>query len=169
MAWSSGFDEDQGTDDNQELEQDQEEAQEPEPLRPRQVERNQRGGGRAALRAAPARARRIVWSPRNHGGWGARSGNRANWTTRLRPQSNGKSYITREGEEKKDGAKMAVIEDEMALGSPSEIDKMDTSLWLGDTGTSCHMTNNPCQVCAPIILQLVQHYSSSQGRKQAGR
>ena len=38
---------------------------------------------------------------------------------------------------------MAVIEDEMALGSPSEIDKMDTSLWLGDTGASCHMTNNP--------------------------
>ena len=38
---------------------------------------------------------------------------------------------------------MAVIEDEMALGSPSEIDKMDTSLWLGDTGSSCHMINNP--------------------------
>ena len=38
---------------------------------------------------------------------------------------------------------MAVIEDEMALGSPSEIDKMDISLWLGDTGASYHMTNNP--------------------------
>ena len=38
---------------------------------------------------------------------------------------------------------MAVIEDEMAFRSPSEIDKMDTSLWMGDTGASCHMTNNP--------------------------
>ena len=38
---------------------------------------------------------------------------------------------------------MAVIEDEMALGRPSEIDKMDTSLWLRDTGASCHMTNSP--------------------------
>ena len=31
----------------------------------------------------------------------------------------------------------------MALGSPNEIDKMDTSLWLGDTGALCHMTNSP--------------------------
>ena len=39
---------------------------------------------------------------------------------------------------------MGVIEDEMALGGgASEIDKMDTSLWLGDTGASCHMTNSP--------------------------
>ena len=38
---------------------------------------------------------------------------------------------------------MAVIEDEMALGSPSEINKMDTSLWLGDTGALCHMANSP--------------------------
>ena len=27
-------------------------------------------------------------------------------------------------------------------GGPSEIDKMDTSLWLGDTGASCHITNS---------------------------
>ena len=37
---------------------------------------------------------------------------------------------------------MEVIENEMALGSPCEIDKMDTSTWLGDTGASCHMTNS---------------------------
>ena len=51
--------------------------------------------------------------------------------------------ITREGEEKKDGTGMVVIENKMALGSPSKIDKMDTSLWLDDTGASCHMPNNP--------------------------
>ena len=38
---------------------------------------------------------------------------------------------------------MVVIEYEMALGSPSEIDKMDSILWLGDTGAPCHMTNSP--------------------------
>ena len=68
MVWSSGIQEEQGTDDNQDLKQNQEEAQEPKPPRPRQVERNQRGGGRAGKRAALARARTIVWNPRNHGG-----------------------------------------------------------------------------------------------------
>ena len=171
MAWSSSVEEYEEDNDNQEVEQDREEAQEPKPPRPRprQVERNPRGGGRAGRRAAPARVRRIVWNPRNPVGWGTGPENPAEWTRRPRPRSNGRSYTTREGEEKKKDSGMAVIEHEMALGSPSEIDKMDTSLWLGDTGTSCHMTNNPCQVCAPIILQLVQHYSSSQGRKQAGR
>ena len=37
---------------------------------------------------------------------------------------------------------MTVIEKSMALRSPSEIDKMDTSLWLGDIGSLCHMTNS---------------------------
>ena len=40
-----------------------------------------------------------------------------------------------------DGA-MAGMECEMALGSPTETDGMDDELWLGDTGASCHMTNN---------------------------
>ena len=30
----------------------------------------------------------------------------------------------------------------MALGNPTEIEAMDSDLWLGDTGTSCHMTNS---------------------------
>jgi len=30
----------------------------------------------------------------------------------------------------------------MALGNPTEIEAMDSNLWLEDTGTSCHMTNS---------------------------
>ena len=31
----------------------------------------------------------------------------------------------------------------MVLGSPKEVETMDTSLWLGDsTGASCHMPNS---------------------------
>ena len=139
MAWSSGMEEvDENNDDEGEEQQDQE----PDPPRPRQVERNPRGGRNAAAgRGGPARGRRIEWNPRQRG-WGAGPRNIATWLQARRPRSNGRSYITREGEEKKEDSGMAVIEDEMALGSPSEIDKMDTSLWLGDTGASCHMTNS---------------------------
>ena len=48
--------------------------------------------------------------------------------------------------EDKEGSKdeegMAGMETEMALGNPTEVQRMDEDLWLGDTGASCHMTNN---------------------------
>ena len=50
--------------------------------------------------------------------------------------------MNREGEEKKEDQAHASMKTEMALGNPNEIEAMDTSLWLGDTGASCHMTNN---------------------------
>ena len=34
------------------------------------------------------------------------------------------------------------MEMEMALGNPNEVEAVDTDLWLGDTGASCHMTNS---------------------------
>jgi len=34
------------------------------------------------------------------------------------------------------------MEMDMALGNPTEIEAMDSNLWLGDTGASCHMTNS---------------------------
>ena len=43
-------------------------------------------------------------------------------------------------EEKKDDYGFAGLE--LALGSPSEVEAVDSNLWLGDTGAPCHMTNN---------------------------
>ena len=51
-------------------------------------------------------------------------------------------HFNRDWEEKKDDHAHASMEMELALGSPKEIENLDTSLWLGDTGASCHMTNN---------------------------
>ena len=46
-----------------------------------------------------------------------------------------------EGEEKKDDRALASMD--MALGSPIQLECMDTSLWLGDTGALSHVTSNP--------------------------
>ena len=45
-----------------------------------------------------------------------------------------------DSEEKKDDRALASMD--MVLGSPNQVESMNTSLWLGDTGASNHMTNN---------------------------
>ena len=82
------------------------------------------------------RARRNGWNGwgQNNQGWGQRN-------YRFDPRWIS-IYLNREWEEKKDDHAHASMEMELALGNPKEIENMDTSLWLGDTGASCHMTNN---------------------------
>ena len=47
-----------------------------------------------------------------------------------------------DGEEKKDDKAMASMYMDMDLGSHNQVEPMDASLWLGDTGASSHMTNS---------------------------
>ena len=50
----------------------------------------------------------------------------------------GRSYINREGEEKKDDEADTSMEMDLALDNPTEVESWDNELWLGDTGASCH-------------------------------
>ena len=47
-----------------------------------------------------------------------------------------------DGEEKKDDRAMTSMDMDLALGSPNQVEAMDASLWLGETGASSHMTNS---------------------------
>ena len=72
---------------------------------------------------------------------GERPRNHEDWTTRPRPLSTGRSYINRKGEEKKDDEAHTNMGMDLALDDPTELEPWDNGLWLGDTRTSCHMTN----------------------------